>query len=83
MKNTDPIVHLYYHKKALARLDCETLGMDRRRIISIVNGHQAWIGLDKKGNAKFAPVVAKLKVRASIASLYTEQLQHIDDEIGF
>lgn len=74
------MVHLYYTSKRACREDCDTLGIDRRRVISLRNGHTTMAGFDENGNAVFKPCVAKLKVSQDLVDKHLDELQHDDDE---
>ena len=80
MAAREPMVHLYYSSKPACRQDCDTLGIDRRRVISLRRGHQVMCGLDVSGQPIFKRVVAAIRARQSLVMEHLEQLQHDDDE---
>jgi hypothetical protein len=78
MAKREPMVHLYYASKRECREDCDTLGIDRRRVTSIRSGFDVLAGFDN-GEPVFKPAVAKLVVRESLVQQHLESLQHNDD----
>jgi len=74
------MVQLYYTSKKACREDCDTLGIDRRRVCTRGRWGDAMSGFDGDGNPVFKPVVAVLRVNAQLVDEHLEQLQHDDDE---
>jgi hypothetical protein len=90
----DPMVHLYYRSKRLCRQDCDALGIDRRRVITLRSRQATWSWITDDGqelprwNGNGTPndpievtLIAKIKVRQSlIDTAGVDNLHHDDDE---
>ena len=79
----EPMVHLYYAYKNTCRTDCDTLGIDRRRVITLRRGHVTTVFHDSNGNTiepAAMRMVAKLKVRGSLVQEHIDDLRHDDEE---
>ncbi len=78
------MVHLYYAYPQRCRLDCDMLGIDRRRVIRLTGDLDTYVFTDKYGNRLDEPermqLVAKLVVRQELVDKYIEDLRHDDDE---
>lgn len=75
------MTNLYYVSKQAAREDCDTLGIDRRRVRTIRHGHRVQVWDYDAGCAVFVQLVAILRVdSALIEKVGVDVLQNDDSE---